>query len=86
MMAKKKTEEQKLAEEMKKMEAEKRKEVEIKADAEVSFDSWFAQRTHKIPKIHKKEIIFADFKARGLGKKAKMEEYDKALALYGLKL
>ena len=90
MARKKKSDQQKLAEEIKKMEAAQRKEAQekagIKEDKDVSFDSWFAQRSHKIHKMHKKEIIRADFTARGLGKMAKMEEFDKALELYGIKL
>jgi hypothetical protein len=52
----------------------------------VSFDSWFFQRKDKIPKHHMKEVIFADFTARGLDKEATVEQYDKALRLYGIKI
>lgn len=72
--------------EIKKMEAEKRKDVAPKADKMVSFDSWYHQRHHKIPKAHKKEILWADFSARGVKKQATMQDYDKALELYGVKL
>ena len=72
--------------EIKKMEDSKRIEKPVKADKVVSFDSWYHQRSTKIPKQHLREIIMADFTSRGLGKKATMEEYDKALKLYGVKL
>lgn len=83
-MSKKKS----LKDEIKEMEQKKREEsapkMPVKSD--VSFDSWYHQRKHMINSCHKKEIIWADFAARGLKKQAKMEEYDKALELYGVKL
>ena len=73
---------------IKQMEATKREEapVAVKAEKKLSFDSWYHIRKHKIPKQHMKEILIADFKSRGLGNEATMEEYDKALKLYGVKL
>ena len=71
---------------IKEMEESKRIEVPVKADKKVSFDSWFHQRSKQIPKQHLKEIIAADFKSRGLGNEATIEEFDKALKLYGVKL
>lgn len=73
---------------IKEMEAKKREESApaIEPEAEVAFDSWFHQRKPMIPKVHVKEVIMADFKARGLGDKATMAAYDKALAAYGVKL
>ena len=76
----------KIKEEIKKMEDAKRVVVPVVADKVVSYDSWYHQRSTKIPKQHLKEIIMADFTSRGLGKEATMEEYDKALKLYGVKL
>jgi hypothetical protein len=77
-----------LKEQIKEMENKNREESapKVMPDEMVSFDSWYHQKKDKIPKCHHKEIIMADFKARGLGKEAAMEEYDKALALYGVKL
>ena len=72
--------------EIKMMEDAKRVETPIATDKVVSFDSWYHQRSNKIPKQHLKEIIIADFKSRGLGKEATMAEYDKALKLYGIEL
>lgn len=74
--------------EIKKMEAEKRKDAapKVAAEKKISFDSWYHQRHHKIAKCHKKEIIWADFSARGMKKEATMAEFDKALELYGVKL
>lgn len=71
---------------IKEMESKQRESIPVKLDKKVSFDSWYHQRKHKIPKQHMKEILAADFKSRGLGKEATMEEYDKALKLYGIKL
>ncbi len=72
---------------IKEMENKKREEtVVIQPDKKVSFDSWYHQRKNKIPKQHMKEILAADFKSRGLKEQATMEEYDKALKLYGVKL
>ena len=72
--------------EIKKMEDLKRVEAPIVANKVVSFDSWYHQRSTKIPKQHLKETLMADFKSRGLEKEATMEEFDNALKLYGVKL
>ena len=58
----------------------------VEADKVLSFDSWYHQRKKKIPRQHLKEILHADFKSRGLADTATMEEFDKALKLYGIKL
>lgn len=73
---------------IKEMEAKKREETTPAPQAEtvVSFDSWFHQRKTMIPKAHVKEVILADFMARGLGLSATMATYDKALEQYGVKL
>lgn len=52
----------------------------------VEFDAWFVMRADKIAKHHRKEIIKADFEARGLGDKDSVANFDKALAKYGIKL
>jgi hypothetical protein len=52
----------------------------------VHFESWFHQRKNIIPGIHKKEVIQADFKSRGLGAEATMEQFDRALKLYGIRI
>lgn len=87
-MAKKKKEES-LRDKIKQMEQEKRKESMAKvktAEKLMSFDSWFHQRKDSIKSCHRKEIILADFKSRGVSSKATMAEFDKALELYGIKL
>lgn len=86
-MAKKK-DSKSLKAKIKEMEAQKREEMTPEAPAEkmVSFDSWYHQRKDKIAKCHLKEIIKADFEARGMKKEASMGEFDKALELYGVKL
>ena len=90
-MAKEKKKEAKEAADLKakikEMESQKREaSAPVKTDKAVSFDSWYHQRSTKIPKQHRKEVIAADFKSRGLGKQATMDEFDKALKLYGIKL
>lgn len=51
---------------------------------EVPFDAWWAHRSKELNPRHMKEIIWADFKARGLAKMAKPEEYEAALKKYGI--
>jgi hypothetical protein len=52
----------------------------------VDFDAWWAMNEKKIPGHHRKEIIVADFKARGLSMRETMQAYNDALKLYGVKL
>lgn len=80
--------EKNLKDQIKEMESKKREESAplMEPEAEVAFDSWFHQRKPMIPKIHVKEVIMAEFKARGLDGKATMAAFDAALALYGVKL
>lgn len=81
-------------EEIKEMERKKREEAHkaaaakpmSSADREVSFDEWYMMRSAAIPKIHRKEVLRADFKGRGLGAKAELSRYDEALEKYGVKL
>lgn len=77
-----------LKQEIKEMELKKREESapKLQLDKVVSFDSWYHQRKDKIAKCHLKEIIMADFQARGLSKSHTIEEFDKALEQYGVKL
>jgi len=86
-MAKKKAKKQaNLAAEIKKMEEAKRKAAPVSKDKKINFDSWYHQRKDRIPKQHMKEILKADFLARGIIGEATLEEFDKALELYGVKL
>jgi hypothetical protein len=80
--------EQDLKNKIKEMENKNRKESApvVALKALVSFDSWFHQRKDKIARCHHKEIIAADFKARGMEDRASIEDFDKALELYGVKL
>jgi hypothetical protein len=52
----------------------------------VEFNVWFAMREKRIPPQHLREILWADFKARGLGIRESIADFDKALELYGVKL
>ena len=85
------TDEEKLEIEIKKMESMKReaatsKIVSQKKDNRVNYSSWYYLRSKQIPKVHLKEIILADFEARGLSLKESMETYDEALKKYGIDL
>lgn len=55
-------------------------------EPKIEFDAWFAMRSAVIPKVHKKEIIKADFKARKIPMVASIAEFDKALKKYGVEL
>ena len=57
----------------------------VKSD-KVDFDVWYVMRSPKIPRNHHKEIIKADFKGRGLSQCESLEDFDAALAKYGVKL
>jgi hypothetical protein len=52
----------------------------------MSFDEWYIVKSPLIPAQHRKEILRADFKARGLVKKHTMQQFDEALAKYGVKI
>ena len=89
--AEKKKSQKELMAEIKKMEAEKRAKAmkenpSQKKDDRVGFDQWWMQVAKHVPRAHRKEIIKADFKGRGLGDKALKSDYDKALESYGVKL
>ena len=83
-----------IKEEIKEMERKKRDAAHKAAAAkpaqpngrEVSFDEWYMMRSAAIPKVHRKEMLKADFKGRGLGNKAELTRYDEALEKYGVKL
>lgn len=96
-MARKKKTEKELAyaKEIKKMEvatkAEAAKAVpkpQVQPDVEsISFDIWWMGFIRKV-KIRPsyKEVIVADFKARGLSMKEKEEDFNKAIESFGFKL
>jgi hypothetical protein len=52
----------------------------------VDFDAWWAMVEKKLPEQHRKEIIKADFRARGLTLKESIKAYNEGLEKYGLKL
>ena len=79
-----------LAKEIKAMENKKRQEVAKQAppppaDKKMAFDAWYALRGSSIPAQHMKEILRADFKARGLSDMETLQRYDAALVQYGVK-
>lgn len=75
-----------LTSKIKEMEQQKRSTKESVKPTLVHFESWFHQRKPLIHEMHKKEILQADFKARGVELEATMEQFDKALRLYGVKI
>ena len=52
----------------------------------VDFDAWWAITGKKLPSQHHREVVMADFKARGLSQKETMQAFDTALEQYGVKL
>ena len=52
----------------------------------IAFDAWWAMNEKRIPVQHRKEIIKADFRARGLSMKETANTYNDALKVYGVKL
>jgi hypothetical protein len=50
----------------------------------ISFDAWWAIASKKLATHHHKEIVVADFKARGLSSNETMAAYNKALQQYGV--
>ena len=52
----------------------------------ISFDSWWAMSKKNMPAQHHKEVVLADFRARGLRMNETVGAFNKALALYGVKL
>lgn len=61
-------------------------EVVLEQAPKFDFDAWYAMRGNKIPRQHHKEILKADFKARGLQQCESIEDFDAALEKYGVKL
>jgi hypothetical protein len=56
------------------------------APVKVHFDAWWAVMHKKLPLHHHKEVIKADFKARGLSMHETMTVFTDALGQYGIKL
>jgi hypothetical protein len=52
----------------------------------VSFDAWWAMVQKQMPRQHSKEVVLADFKARGMRMQEPVSAYNNALTLYGVKL
>ena len=74
--------------EMKKMEKKARDEAKAAnpppPPATMFFDEWWAAKCRNIPAMHRKEVVFADFKARGLTNKEAPQKFDDALKVYGV--
>jgi hypothetical protein len=81
----------KIMQQIKEMEKAKRdktakKEIIKPTQDKVSFNDWYARRKEYIPNYHKKEVIWADFKARKIKEFETMEKFDAALKLYGINI
>ena len=51
-----------------------------------NFDTWWVDTSKRLNLApHMKEIVWADFKARGLKKTATNKQYNDALAMFGYK-
>ena len=55
-------------------------------ESKIDFDAWWAMRASKIPMQHRKEVVKADMRGRGISDKETIAAYDKGLAMYGVKL
>lgn len=86
-----------IKQQIKEMEAKKREEVQAnlpppkpspaKQEKTISFDQWWMKVTKRVKlSTWLKEVILADFKARGLSKEETEERFNKALELFGYKL
>ena len=75
----------KLKEQIKEMEAGKRPAPVIAPEEVLSFDQWWMSmnRTRDLrPSL--KEIVWADFNARGLTKQETAKKYDEGLKIFGI--
>ena len=54
--------------------------------AKIDFDAWWAMNEKKIPVQHRKEIVLADMRARGLGLRETVQSYNDALKRYGVRV
>lgn len=70
----------------KREEALKKLSPERPKQKEMTFDGWYSIRQSQIPQHHRKEVLKADFKARGCGVKQTLGDWDKLLLEYGVKL
>jgi len=77
-----------LMKQLKREEKTKRDALAVaEAPSAIEFDTWWANlnKSLKLP-FHLKEIVWADFQARGLKGKASPAEYDAALRLFGYQI
>jgi len=91
------TKKKSIKQQIKEMEAKKREEEQAnipapkpsapKEDKVISFDQWWMKASKKI-KLSSwlKEVLLADFKARGLSKEETEERFNKALEQFGYKI
>lgn len=77
--------EKSLKRKIKEMEDAQRPSPAPQADEKLSFDHWWILLNKRMPlRAHLKEIMWADFNARGLGKEELVAKYDEGLRLFGL--
>jgi hypothetical protein len=59
--------------------------LEVKEANTVSFDQWWMMVAHKVKmRPHLKEILWADFNARGLSRNETEQKYDDTLRIFGV--
>lgn len=76
---------------IKEMEDTLRKQTVVNSEPQdesckMSFDQWWVTINHKVNmRPHLKEILLADFRARGLSKLEDEQKYNDALRVFGIK-
>lgn len=88
-MSKKSYNEDFLSREQEQLDEQPEQQAEPEAPAEpmkVDFDAWWAMVERKIPAAHRKEVIWADMRSRGLSSRESLAAYHEGLEKYGLKL
>jgi hypothetical protein len=56
------------------------------APEKIEFEQWWAMRKNRIPAMHHREVVWADFKGRGMNVVETAEAFDAALKKYGIKI
>ena len=76
----------KLEQDKKREEALEKMKPKEGTEKKLSFDSWYSIRQSQIASHHRKEVLKADFSARGCGSHQTLKEWDSLLLEYGVKL
>lgn len=52
----------------------------------VTFEVWYSMRVNSIPPQHRKDVLLADFMARGMQKEMTIKRFDELLVEYGVRI